>query len=262
MYSKQLLFPTNNKIRYYKTHWQYLIDIFNYLCYNITYHKEESNKIYLNGKEFYFDIADYSNIEAGGRPLFKYHCAKENIFEVYPITPISFYDWNLYYILEKTIKFKAAGHISNRQIAYGNASQRRSYVRNLLTKKYHKLLEHDIIPKQIKYWESINDMLVAVCVPGQNNNMLDRGQLQLMAFGTCTISPNLPEYLPFNKQLMPDVDYIRCNDDYSDLIDKIEWVKAHPKKAIDIGQNAKELFQQTSVPEKIEEWILFNLKGE
>ena len=115
------------------------------------------------------------------------------------------------------------------------------------------------LPNQIDYWMDINKCLVSVCVPGATNNMLDRGQWQYMAFGCCTISPILPELLPFDKKLIPDVHYIRCKDDYSDLLEKIEWCKQNREKCIEIGRNAKKLFLETSTPEKIVEWVTLKL---
>jgi hypothetical protein len=102
--------------------------------------------------------------------------------------------------------------------------------------------------------------LVHVCVPGARNDILDRGQLQAMAFGCCTISPVLADCLAWNKELVPGVHYLSCANDYSDLIEKIEWCKSNRDKCIEIGQNAKILFQETSVPSKLLEWIKINVK--
>ena len=55
---------------------------------------------------------------------------------------------------------------------------------------------------------------------------------------------------------MPNVNYVSCNYDYSDLVEKIEWCKSNRDKCIEIGRNAQKLFQETSVPSKLLEWII------
>jgi hypothetical protein len=72
--------------------------------------------------------------------------------------------------------------------------------------------------------------------------------------GCCTISPNLPEILPCNYTLEPDVHYIKCKDDYSDLIDKIEICKENPQFCKDIAQNAKKIGNFCTA-ESLMKWI-------
>ena len=94
------------------------------------------------------------------------------------------------------------------------------------------------------------------------SNILIECHLQRMAFGCCTISPILRTVLPYGKQLIPNVHYIPCQQDYFDLIDKIEWCKQNRKKCIEIGNNAKELFARIYTPKKIVEWMDLILKEE
>ena len=115
-------------------------------------------------------------------------------------------------------------------------------------------MKHGLIPQE-QFWLEINDLMVSVFVPGQNNNILDRGQLQYFGFGCCTISPNLPEILAFNTKIEPNVHYLECFNDYSNLVDVIEFASRHRDICIDIGYNAKKLFQNTCTPEKLGEWI-------
>ena len=136
----------------------------------------------------------------------------------------------------------------------GNATERRKNVQLILRNKYGSFFTNEII-EESAFYLSVNDTLVSVCAPGNRNNMLDRGQLQFMAFGCCTISPNLLTTLSWDQQPIPDFHYIKCSDDYSDIIEKIEWVKKNPEMAIQIGLNAKELFSKTSLPIVQVEWI-------
>ena len=97
-------------------------------------------------------------------------------------------------------------------------------------------------------------------MPGYSNNILDRGQFQYMAFGCCTISPKLPEILPFDNKLIDCHDYyIFINDDYSNLLNIITKLEQNHIMSLsimmDIGYEAKELFKRTSTPEVIGKWI-------
>ena len=253
-----MLFPRNYKKRFPRPHYAYLLNIFDYLEYDIKYRTTDEFEITLQGKTFYIDFTDFKKLDVVGKPLFKfhYHGGLEN---VYPFPPISFRYWHRYKLLQGQIEYKATGQISSRQQKeYKIYHTKREEIQNLL-KNSVKLVETNLLPNQISYWMDINNCLVAVFVPGATNNMLDRGQWQYMAFGCCTISPKLPELLPFNKILIPGVHYIHCNDDYSDLPEKIEWCKQNREKCIEIGRNAKKLFLETSTPEKIVEWIALKL---
>ena len=55
--------------------------------------------------------------------------------------------------------------------------------------------------------------------------------------------------------LVPGVHYVECKPDYSDLIEKVNWVRSNEDKAIKIGRAAKQLFLETSTPQKQDEWI-------
>ena len=94
-----------------------------------------------------------------------------------------------------------------------------------------------------------------VCVPGARNDMLDRGQGQQMFFGACTISPKLKTRLSYDRKIFRGILYVEGKPDYSDLIQKIEWVKENQEHAIQIGKTARKLFLETSTPEKQIEWI-------
>ena len=85
--------------------------------------------------------------------------------------------------------------------------------------------------------------------------MLDRGQFQQMAFGACTISPEIPEWLPFHRRFIRDEHYVVCNTDFSDLLEKIEWCRENRSRCKAIGYNAARLFSETSTPRILIKWI-------
>ena len=148
----------------------------------------------------------------------------------------------------------AKGKVLNNQAPAGNAIERRNYVKGLLTQTYGNGLDAERHGKE-EFYKLINNASAIVCVPGARNNMLDRGQGQQMFFGACTISPKLVTTLSYNKKLIAGTHYVECKPDYSDLIEKVEWVRSNRDKAIEIGKAARELFLQTSTPEKQIEWI-------
>ena len=67
----------------------------------------------------------------------------------------------------------------------------------------------------------------------------------VMSSGSVAVMPR-PKYETWfmESQLQPDFHYIEIRDDYSDLIDKINYYEAHPKEAKAIVQNAHEWVRQ------------------
>jgi hypothetical protein len=177
-------------------------------------------------------------------PYFKMH--SDGISTI-PLSPVSFYNWEEYFKLVKEITFKSRGFVSNRQIL---SNDRRKHVRDLLSNQAEFLP----IP-QTDFWYEVNKCVVSVCVPGQRIDILDRGQLQYMAFGACTISPRLVANLPWNTVLQPDEDYVQCADGFSDLLEKVQWCKTHTRDCIEIGRNAQRKFTYACTPERQLKWL-------
>ena len=256
--SLEIVFPKNIGQRYYDIHYKFVLNLFkgSHVTFD-NFFEDGFNEIIIeiNGKICLINFSDFGRETTLGGDLFKMHFKDSD--RGYPFTPVSFYDWDWYERIGKFLKYKAEGFISSRQRAYAGAKERRDYVQRLLANYCGPL---DYIPlfhmvDQKRYFNEVEDILVAVCVPGANNNMLDRGQLQYMGLGACTISPLLPEILPFNKQLIPMEHYICCQDDYADLEDWINYCKDHQSECIEIGMNAKKLFQETCTPNAVEKWV-------
>jgi hypothetical protein len=258
--------------RYYPIHIQYVLNMFKYMNLDIEMvdprtfpiRSQVAFDIFIDSKLIRFDFSDFENLNESQVNLcdvyFKFHYknSHKKYKNVFPFTPVNFHNWEEYYKLDKTISYKAKGLVLNNQTPYGAAIERRTYVQTMLLKKYGNDLLYDRKP-QSEFFKLINQGLVSVCVPGARNNMLDRGQCQYMGLGACTISPLLNTRLSWDVKLVPGVHYLECKEDYSDLIDKIEWVKNNPSDAIIIGDNAKKLFKNTSTPNKQIEWIAINL---
>jgi len=258
----KIVFPINSGQRYYPIHYKYLLSIFTYLNCDITFRENldidsTSFFVIINNEKFIIDFADSSEYRklGNGEPIFKFHTKKEDLDKVIPFPPVSFYNWEEFYKLEKEIKYNPENMIvSNRQRAYAGALERRTKVQtSLKALLVPAFLRTDIITQE-DFWKEVNEIGLSICIPGQNNNMVDRGQIQLMSFGCCTVSPYLPEQLPFG--LSFDDCYWKMKDDYSDLIPLIqEYPKNSSSVYKKIGDNAKELFMKTCTPESIGDWV-------
>ena len=262
----KIKFPKKEQQHYYRYHYTFLLNVFKEAGINVEFCPSTELDtthftIEIDNKKVLIDVSDdpklhpkYKNYDA----CFKYHVTEhihEGIKNLFPLGAMSFYNWDDYFVFWHTIKYKCNNDIIlNNQRVYANAKERRRKVQHLLTSVYKKDVDFKLTD-QTTYWKKANNCLVSVHVPGYRNDILDRGQFQMMAFGVCTISPKINTILPYNISLISGVDYIKCKDDYSDLIEKIEWCKTHRKECIKIGQNAKDLFQQYCTPKKIVKWI-------
>lgn len=228
--------------------------------------KELYFEAYYKGKKFIVDYADhftrnwYKNSDT---PYFKFQTSHESIKEAIPLGPpiISTFRHgcrlDLYNRIRSQFKYTEPNTMFNMQIPNGAALKRRKDVQKALKKKYgHNSIA--IKRKQEDFWMS-HKKAIAVCVPGAVNNMVDRGHMELIGLGVCTISPDLYTEFCYNKKLVPNEHYIQCKDDYSDLHDIIDDTLRNPKLALEIGSNAKEFFDSYYTPEKYWEWIESNL---
>jgi hypothetical protein len=234
--------------------------------YNGKHHEgQDSFEIRANEKRILITFGDHlrilDNIESFDI-VFRYHYwAGRHVSEkFYPITPISFHSWRQYHSLKGFVDYKCNSDIVlNNQEPKANALFRRENVQEILASKYKNKLD-TTITSQTTYWMKLNNCLVSVCVPGARPDILDRGQIQQWAFGGCTISPFLKATLPGFIIPKPGTHYIECKLDYSDLIEKIEWCRENREKCIEIGRNAKKLFEETCLPGKVLAWISENIK--
>jgi len=268
----KVYFPKDVGQKYYHAHYKFVYDLLKSMNLDVELYKQEHLRagcfiLKINGKRILIDFWDLSKLVEDTDDFdacFKFHYSREYCDEnknVYPLCPISFYDWDEYSRLEKEIKYKCnTDLILNSQIIQHRKDKKRADIREILRDKYGDLVDTKITSQQ-DFWMKINSCLISVCVPTQRKDILDRGQFQYMAFGACTISPRLKITLPYMKPLKPGVHYIECADDYSDLIKIIEWCKEHRIACIQIGKNAKRLFSETSTPSAIWRWMCMVLKG-
>jgi len=174
---------------------------------------------------------------------------------VHPFPVVSFYDWREYRRLSAAVHYAGAGDlVVNMQRPHAGAAERRRMVQEMLRRRYGADAVIKLAPQR-EFWRRVGDCLAAVFVPGARNDMLDRGHVQYLALGCCTISPRIRTLLPWRHRLVPGEHYVRCRDDYDDLIEKIEWCRGHRPACRRIGTAAKGLFLRTSTPRRIWEWF-------
>lgn len=221
-------------------------------------------------------LVDYSDHEALACPTTKLptlkfhynsslHQAFSNVFPVGPMLDIADLDnYRAFFKLCKADLYQGQGEaILNCQRPYGNAKERRRNVQRILTQHFPRTADVRYLRnQQLHFWNKHRDCLVAVCVPGARNNMLDRGHYEQMGLGVCVISPNIPTVLPNAKQLQAGVHYIRCKDDYSDLVDLVKWCQQNRSKCREIGTKAKALFFENCTPEHYWSWVQYCLRNQ
>ncbi len=277
-------FPRSFDQRMYEIHYLYMRNLLQAAgCEIVEIHQPEARYmcgyfyITIDGQKFMVDYSDGGDAgecepEVTGLPCLRFHC-KERKHLVFPFPPVSFYDWGRYKNLATQWAYKPGKTVLMKQRAYCGATERRNKVREILVAHYdnellnhqkhilggrvEKILDTNWEDPQEDFWKKGTECAVAVCVPGANNNMLDRGQLQLMAFGVCTISPNLPEFLPPFDSRFQNLHgcYMQCKDDYSDLVDCIEWCATHRPQCVDVGRWAKTFFERSCTPEAVGKWL-------
>jgi hypothetical protein len=146
-----------------------------------------------------------------------------------------------------------------KQMPNGAATERRNLVHKLLSDNF-KDVDISCDNDQIDFWKLHQNCLAAICVPGATNNMVDRGHIELIGLGICTISPKLYTVFPNGHQLKEGKHYIRCEDDYSDLVGILNLLQKNTEIAKSIGNNARKFYEETYTPQKYWQWIMENLK--
>ncbi|MHA2023965.1 MAG: hypothetical protein ACTSWQ_09925 [Candidatus Thorarchaeota archaeon] len=266
-----ILFPSNtdNKIRYYDVHYRYLLNVFRAAGVKVEFFDgpqtgENSFVIRVKGIPVLIDFGDHTTVSKwlNEYPIcFKYHYSRSQHLgkykSMFPIGCVSFHDWSVYGLRKQNIQYTCNSDVVlNNQRPGGNATERRMLVQKTLREQYGPdKIDTRFYKRQETFWDLINNCLVSVCVPGARNNILDRGQVQYMALGCCTISPVLDIVLPGKESFEPGVHYIGCESDYSDLTEKIEWCKGHRPKCVGMGKHAAKVFSRTLTPGRIRKWM-------
>ena len=254
-------FPRQNRQRYWNLHYKYVLNSLRAAGFEIVFQSGRDLdtvrfRLGIFGKEIIIDFRDFFDVDPiveTGIPYFKFHRnpeLKAKYSNLHPLGPVSADNWTVYEEIRRTGEYKATGNnIMNNQRAYGDAIQRRRKVRSMLSQTFHGRMDFQI-HRQPEFWKKGMNCLVSVCVPGARNDILDRGQVQFMGLGICTISPQLICELPYGKVPEPGVHYLECSPNYGDLSEKIRWCEENRERCVEIGRNSKALFEACCLPER------------
>jgi hypothetical protein len=253
----KILFPNLYDARYWDVHYKYIYELFQAMNWQISLKDGTVNYFISNDRtekypmEFAIDFGDSPELQPSLVPTFKFHTTQITRDACFPFPPISFYDWKRFQQLQSSITYYAEGPISSRQWPHHAAETRRADLQTLLRNNFPDVLTSII--DQISFWNEVSKILVYVHCPGYSNHILDRAQLQYMALGCATISPYLPEILPFDFTPKPGIHYIMCKEDFSDVPFLIKTTSK--EILLWIGNNAKQLFNRTCTPKAVALWM-------
>jgi len=226
----------------------------------------------IDDQQIIVDYADHSSRNwkdlYPSLPYFKFQTIKDNLHDFIPLGPpmvgvkrkgtkgatVREYNHVKYYY-----DYQPGTAILCKQLPNGAATERRNSVHALLRENFNDV---DTLAdqNQIDFWKQHETCLAAVCVPGATNNMVDRGHIELIGLGVCTISPELHTVFPGRRQLKAGKHYIKCCDDYSDLVDIIKELQKNPTLAKSIGHNAKRFYEKYYTPAAYWQWIRENIQ--
>jgi len=74
---------------------------------------------------------------------------------------------------------------------------------------------------------------------------------EIIQFGSVMIKPDMSQVITHPNIYIPYETYIPCALDWSDLIEKIEWVKSNPNKCKEIVENARQLVKKSYTIENL-----------
>ena len=74
---------------------------------------------------------------------------------------------------------------------------------------------------------------------------------EIIQYGSVMIKPDMSKIITHPDIYHPYETYIPCKLDWSDLIEKIEWVKDNPKKCQEITENAKKILKESYTIENL-----------
>ena len=229
--------------------------------------------VLIDGQQAMFDYSDHQSLTGytATIPYFKFHynlklhAANKNAFPTGPMLDIQdIAGYHLFFQLCNQHFYTCnSDKILNCQLPRHRALERRKLVQQVLNKNFPDMVDTSFVPgKQVEFWNKHKNCLVAISVPGARNNMLDRGHYEQLALGVCVISPKINTLLPYRMELIPKTHYLNCADDYSDLVELINWCQRNRERCRAIGNQARQLFMNYCMPEKYWCWIEACLKKE
>ena len=226
----------------------------------------------IDGQQVIFDYSDHYYRDWRSRwpdlPYFKFQKTSGSAQDVWPLGPpmvggkrrgVEISTLQRYYTIRRQFRFDPKDLITCKQQPNGAATERRNQVHSMLRKEFQNI-DVNSNSHQETFWRVHESCLASVCVPGANNNMVDRGHMELLGLGVCTVSPRLDTLFPGHRVLEPGVHYLQCADDYSDLCSILRDLTANPQQAKQVGLNARKFFDKTYIPVHYWAWIMSQLE--
>lgn len=225
----------------------------------------------INNQQVIIDYADHSSRTWSDHypelKYFKFQTTEKNISSIIPLGPpmvgvkkagTKGATLREYLDLRQGYCYVPGDSVLCKQLPNGAAIERRNLVHSTLIENFNQV-DIDADVDQLDFWKAHENCLTSICVPGATNNMVDRGQIELFGLGVCTISPILYTRFPFDVVPIPNVHYIQCRDDYSDLVDIIKRLSSNKSRCKEIGDNAKAFYDAYFAPKQYWKWIMSNL---
>ena len=193
----------------------------------------------------------------------QYHegiCTREKYPRLYPSMPVP--DIRNYTLLKHFFSMVENGPVYTAngdvvicpQRPHTRALDRRTMVHAILKRAYGSNADIELTDQRT-FWERHKSCLVAIVVPGATEHIFDRGHIEQLALGVCTISTRIDTNLCYWKKLVDGEHFIQCKNDFSDLLDKIEWARDHRNECKEIGTNARKLFLDYLAPKPFMNWL-------
>lgn len=157
----------------------------------------------VDGEIAVYDYSDYLNLALNSgayKHWFRFHYVEGyyGTKNLHSFPPISFLDWKHYYWLEKTVKVGIGQNIWFKQAIFEGGGTLVDKDRCDRRREMASKLRGLDIPNldttiwgQNEYWDRVPECGLSIHVPGSWRHSLDRGQLQMMGLGVCTVSPDI-----------------------------------------------------------------------
>jgi hypothetical protein len=184
---------------------------------------------------------------------FRFHSNCKCYPQLGALTMTTFGDWARYDELQRQARAernmrKNRTIICNQWISpYRDRNvRRRLMVRGMLYQRFGDRVDMTMVP-QDKFHQKAASALCYVSVPGDWENQMARGQLQMIGLGVPTISPIMYEQC-CDGLLQPGIHYLACRQDFMDVPDLIKWCETHPDELTAMSHNAWLFFQEFCTP--------------
>jgi hypothetical protein len=217
-----------------------------------------SYEIMVDGTKVVLDFGDWhlvNNIAHTYEHWLRFHF--HSSYKSYPwlgsFPPANFKDWATYDRIQREVRaerdWQTVTTILNNQHPHpflDSRRRRRFMVQGMLRHYFGDRVDFGLTP-QDDFYTKAKTALCYVAVPGSWENILDRGQLQMIGLGVPTISPVMIDQC-CDGLLQPGIHYLACRQDYLDVPELIGWCEKHRGELAAMSHNAWMFFQEFCTP--------------